>query len=249
MTLFALPLGAGLILGLLALAALWRGRTRLAGGLLAAALLWSWLWATPVPGALVTKAFPNPTTAERLEALPSAQAIVVLAGHVVPAAQDARFDQISRTADRVWHAARLFRAGKAPVVIASGGSVWNVSGERAAAAVMGDFLVELGVPRAAVLTETDSRNTRENAVNTVAIAKRRGIAHVLLVTSPRHMPRAAAAFSKAGVAVTQASFASAPKGRGIRLISLLPNIDALVENTYAIREVMAIVVYRLRGWA
>ena len=34
-----------------------------------------------------------------------------------------------------------------------------------------DFLVEIGAPRSALILETGSRNTRENAVNTAAIFK------------------------------------------------------------------------------
>ena len=249
MTLLVLPLGSAFILASIALVALWRGRSRLAGGFLTAALFWAWLWATPIPNAFLAHWFPNPTIAERVEALPNADAIVVLAGHVVPAIENKRYDQISRTADRVWHAARLYRAAKAPLVIASGGAGWDVPGDRPAAVVMRDFLVELGVPSAAVMLEPESRDTRENAVNTVAIAKRHGIAEVLLVTSPRHMPRAAAAFAKAGMTVTPASHANAPPGWRIRLISLLPSVGALVANTYAVREVLAIWAYRLRGWA
>lgn len=215
-----------------------------------AMLLWSWFWATPIPSALLARWSPNPTTVERVDDLPNADAIVVLAGHVVPAIENVRYDQISRTADRVWHAVRLYRAGKAPLVIASGGpSAWNVSSDRPAAEVMGDFLVELGVPPKAVMLEAESRDTRENAVNTVAIAKRHGVAEVLLVTSPRHMPRAAAAFAKAGVAVTPACYANAPRSGRIRLINMLPSVGALIENTRTIREMIGIWVYRSRGWA
>lgn len=243
-----MPLGTVFLLGLLALAALARNRRRLAGGLLAAALLWLWVWATPFASALFARALPDPTTAQRVEALPSADAIVVLAGHVVQASVRSPYGQISLTADRAWHAARLYRANKAPVVIASGGAVWDVPGKAPAAVVMRDFIVELGVPAAAVVLETESRNTRENAVNTAEIVRRRGITTVLLVTSAQHMPRAAEAFAKAGMSVVPASF-DGVAGRHIQLTSLVPSIEALASNTHLVREVIGLVVYRMRGWA
>ena len=247
--LFVLPVGTTFLLGLVALAALVRGRRRLAAGILAAALLWLWVWGTPFASALFALALPNPTTAQRLASIPSADAIVVLAGHVVPATAARPYGQISRTADRAWHAARLYRANKAPLVITSGGSVWEVPGEQPAAVVMREFLVELGVPAAAVVVEGQSRNTRENAVNTAAIAKRRGVTKVLLVTSPRHMPRAAATFANTGLTITPASFASAAAGGGFQLTSFVPNMESLAGNTHAVREAVALLVYRLRGWA
>lgn len=229
--------------------ALWRKRPRLAGGLLAASLVWLWAWATPFAGALVALALPNPTIAAPLETLPKADAIVVLAGHVVPATATRPYDRIGRTADRAWHAARLYHANKAPLVIASGGSVWDVQGEQPAALVIRDFLVQLGVPAAAVVSEAESRNTRENALNTAAIARQRGVADVLLVTSPRHMPRAAAAFAGVDVAVTQASFGSAASYGKFDLTSFVPSLEALAGNTHAVREALGLLAYRLRGWA
>lgn len=231
------------------MAALVRNRRRLAGGLLAVALLWLWAWTTPFVSALVARTLPDPTAAQRVETLPSADAIVVLAGHVVPAGARSPYGQIGRTADRAWHAARLYRGNKAPLVIASGGAVWDVPGEAPAAVVMRDFIVELGIPPTAVVLETESRNTRENAVNTAAIARQRGITTVLLVTSPRHMPRAAEAFAKTGMAVVPASFDSRAAGRHIQLTSLVPSMEALASNTHLVREAIALAVYRMRDWA
>jgi uncharacterized SAM-binding protein YcdF (DUF218 family) len=41
------------------------------------------------------------------------------------------------------------------------------------AELIADLLIELGVPRSALILKTESRNTRENAINTAAIFKAR----------------------------------------------------------------------------
>jgi vancomycin permeability regulator SanA len=79
---------------------------------------------------------------------------------------------------RVEHAARLFRDGAAPVVIASGGKVWFGVSE---ADAFGAVLIDLGVP--------------------AELSHERGFRKVGIVTSDWHMPRALAAFARFGIAV------------------------------------------------
>jgi uncharacterized SAM-binding protein YcdF (DUF218 family) len=70
-----------------------------------------------------------------------------------------------------------------------------------ASQLIGDLLVELGAPRSALILETESRNTWENAVNTAAIFE--SMAGEMASSSPRgHLPRALAAFQKVGISVT-----------------------------------------------
>ena len=84
---------------------------------------------------------------------------------------------------RILRARRVYRAGKAPLIVISAGPVPE-------AQLIADLLIELGAPRSALILETESRNTRENAVNTAAIFKEHVWRTGLLVTSGAHMPRA-----------------------------------------------------------
>lgn len=247
-TSLALPLGTVLILGVAALLALVRKRHRLGGALLAVAVLWLWMCSTPVASfflAPLIGQFPP----QRVEELPSVDAIVVLGGAVMPAADSRPFTHIHTTADRAWHAARLFHAGKAPIIVASGGTVWPVSDPTSAAACMRELLEGLGVPTEAIVLEEESRNTRQNATHTVRVATERGIGDVLLVTSPWHMPRAVATFRAAGLPVVPApsALARGPFGGGLQ--AFVPSATALATNTKAMRELLAQIVYRWRGWA
>ena len=74
------PLGTALALGLLALAlALWRWR-RLSWLLAAIALLWLWVWSTPAASLWLRAGLESRYPPLALQAVPSAQAIVVLGG-------------------------------------------------------------------------------------------------------------------------------------------------------------------------
>jgi uncharacterized SAM-binding protein YcdF (DUF218 family) len=90
----------------------------------------------------------------------------------------------------VWQAAALYRAGKAPWVVISGGNQPDTEGEQPEGDAIAEMLVVLGVPAQAIRRETTSRNTRENAANVRGVLREIGARRVLLVTSALHMPRA-----------------------------------------------------------
>ncbi|GEP58261.1 YdcF family protein [Reyranella soli] len=117
-------------------------------------------------------------------------AIVVLGGGVTPAAPPFLMDpDLADAADRVWYAARLYHRGIARRVIVSGGSLLAGNSEPAKteAEAMRRFLVDLGVPSEAIVSEGNSMNTLENIRN---VRQMVGEARVALVTSAFHMPRA-----------------------------------------------------------
>jgi lysophospholipase L1-like esterase len=96
---------------------------------------------------------------------------------------------------------------------------------------------ELGVPAEARLTEEVSHSTHENAEFSAPILRRLGARRILVVSDRLHMPRAAGAFAAAGFAVERASvpvFASHPD-----------NVSMLY---YGLREYVALLYYRERGW-
>ena len=181
-----------------------------------------------------------PVTA--IERIPQAQAIVVLGGSYHLASN------ISNPSDRLTYAVQLYRAGKAPIVMCSGGQ--RSPGTEVEAEVMNRLLHEWGVPSEAILTEEQSRNTRGNAVFSNLVLQAKGIRRILLVTTVIHMPRAAAAFRKVGFEVTPAPIDVRPgldSGRGLLLRLPGANHDQWSDGFW--KEWIALLVYRLRGWA
>jgi uncharacterized SAM-binding protein YcdF (DUF218 family) len=110
-------------------------------------------------------------------------------------------------------------------------------------------LVELGVPRSALILDTKSRNTRENAVNTAAIFKVRGWRSGILVTSAAHMPRALAAFQRVGLSVVPATTGVRAGPTEFDGLDLQMSNEARRRTTEAIKEILGLLVYRLLGWA
>jgi uncharacterized SAM-binding protein YcdF (DUF218 family) len=241
------PLGLSLVLlawGLLLLVA---GRRTGAGLVVCLALAWLYAWSTPVVSHAVRASLEGAFANDPAEALPSADAIVLLGGGVDPMPPDWPYADLNDGADRVWHAARAYHAGRAPVVVVSGGRVAGREDRVSEAEAMRDLLVDLGVPADAIVLEDRSRTTRENAVFVAEELQRLGAGDVLLVTSALHMRRALASFAGLGLNPQPAAtdFSEPPVDEIPRW---LPDAKALAGSTAALREYLGLWVYRWRGW-
>lgn len=244
------PLGSGGALILVGTLALVMRRRALGAWLSFAGLLWIWLWALPAVSDWIGWSLEGRYAPQALESVPSADAILVLGGAVRGTAPPRLFPDLNASADRVWHGARLYHAGKASLVILSGGHLPWSTAEGPEAHAMLQFLIDLGVPEDRVLLETRSGTTRENALETAGLLEARGIERVLLVTSAEHMRRAEATFRAAGVSVVPAptdyEVLAAPERT---LLDYLPDAQSLAASSEALREYLGLWVYRWRGWA
>jgi uncharacterized SAM-binding protein YcdF (DUF218 family) len=186
--------------------------------------------------------------------LPPAQAIVVLGGGwSTVAGMDFKTAEEIRPQNRLVEAMRLYQAGKAPLIVLSGGKVpAYMGGSSTRTQVDGgvDTLRRWHVADAAILTESSSETTRQNAVNTSDLLRIHGIHRILLVTSAIHMPRARAAFRKVGLDAIEAPAPAEPHQRRAGLwFRLLADPGALDRSTLALKEWTGLWSYRLRGWA
>lgn len=207
-----------------------------------------WVPATPVfsdwiRGTLESRYSPAPVARA-----PQADAIVTLGGSVGAPTPPRVYPDLTGAADRVWHAARLYRAGKAPIVIASGGTLPWKNQQFLEAPAMQRLLASWGVPSDSILLESRSANTYENAQNTAALAAEHGIEQVLLVTSALHMRRALATFRSTDLRVHPEAIDYQVVNDERTLIDGAPSAGALAASTAAIREYVGYVVYRWRGW-
>ena len=245
----AYPLGLSLMACLLALPFLARGRTRAGLGLILAAVGWLWFWSLPVvsDGLRLTleQRFHNADVAD----LPRADAVVVLGGAMDAGPPGYPYPNLGPAADRVWHAARLYHAGKAGRLILSGGGVEWRGDWIAEAEGMRRLLSDLGVPESALIIENRSRSTRENALFSAELMHRLGLERVLLVTSALHMARALATFRAVGVAAIPAPTDFEVMPEPSHLLRWLPDAAALADSTRAIKEYLGLWMYRRRGWA
>jgi len=218
---------------------------RLVGVLASLALAWLWLWSTPAASTAFCAYLESQHPDVRVTLLPTAAAAVVLGGSVMPPESAAQSVDLSSAADRVWHAARLYKAGKAPLILLSGGSDPEVS-TMSEAQAMQVFLRDLGVPDQAILLEQESRNTHENAVNSARLLHEHGINRILLVTSALHMERALMEFRAQGLEVIPAVTdreAGTPPPIPWRY---LPDADSLSASARAFKELLGQWVVRMR---
>jgi uncharacterized SAM-binding protein YcdF (DUF218 family) len=230
------PLGTALLVWALAGALSLIGLKRSARVLAVLAFAWLWCWSTPLAshwlrGQLEALYPPLPLTQ-----VPTAQALVVLGGTMDPPDAMRPWPNLEAAADRVWHASRLYAAGKAPVVLLSGGSDMT-SALYAESWGMRQFMLDLGVPTAALITEERSRNTRENAEMSAKLLRERGIQKVLLVTSALHMRRAVHLFEQQGLLVHPVATdheVGSPNAR----MNWLPDASALDGSGRAFKEVV-----------
>lgn len=248
------PLGIALLATFAGLAALGWQRRRAAFWLLGFSAAWLWVWSMPLLSTTMDHALAGPFPPQPATALPNADAIVLLGGGITPTRPGNPYPNLDGAADRIWHAARLYHAGKAPVIVAAAGSVWGDGAwgkpdSQTGAEAMRTALVAWNVPRAAVITEEQSRSTRENAVHTARLAAHHGFEDLLLVTSAWHMRRAAAAFRRVGLKATPAPCDHGGEASVPGVLLLLPNASALAGSSRFLREQLGWLAYRLRGWA
>ena len=234
----------------MALVAVARGFRAISFGILSTVLIALWIASTPVFANWLygTLEFEYPAVA--IDSLPSADAAILLGGVLAPPLPPRVTFDLSDLSDRIVEALGLYRAGKVNHILISGGNLPWQADLPAEAELIAGFLSELGVPRDAMVLEDKSRNTRENAVNSVELFKASGWKTGLLVTSAAHMPRALATFRKAGLNVV-------PATADVRvrfplydsLLDFLPDADALARTTAGMKEIIGLQFYRLRGWA
>ncbi len=239
------PLGLCLLLLAATLVATALGRRRLAllGGSAAAAVLW--LAATPWCAASLAHSLQRGYEEVPTQEVPEADAILVIGGIMGPA-RTLEGSNLSGAVDRLLHAKRLFQAGRAPLVIVAGGAG---DGWLPEADLMAGLLLEWGVPGSAILRETRSRNTRQNALEVAPLLAQQGLGRVLLVTSAIHMRRAQETFRAAGIKVLPAptDFFGAPTEPS--LLEWFPDAGALELTSRCLKEYLGLGVYRWRGWA
>ncbi len=166
---------------------------------------------------------------------------------------DARIDkpQFMRGADRILQALPLLQSGQVKKIIITGGSGSILHPEDKEADVLKRYLLRLGIPDSCIISENQSRNTRENALLTKNILDSLSVKDsVLFITSAFHLRRAIGCFEKAGL--TKLVPFPTDRYSGARKYELdymfLPNPDALEQWQLLLHEITGYLVYKIRGF-
>ena len=228
---FLLPMLSGILLF----------RHKLARWLLAVSFALLWLASTPYVaegGLRLLEARTAP-----LGAHPSAaSAIVILGGgSYFHAPEYAYQDTVSPTTlVRLRYGAKLQRETRLPILVTGGNPVGNTVSEaqQMRASLEQDFQVPVH------WTEDTSDNTGENARNSFQALH--GIKRIYLVTHAWHMPRAAAAFRRAGFEVIEAPTAFTTRYQ-TDLLSFLPRAESLRDSKIFIHEMIGLLWYQAKS--
>lgn len=170
-------------------------------------------------------------------------AIVVLGGGVEGfaaeyGAANLEYASLERLRYGIW----LGRQTGLPVAF-SGGVGWAQVASDAEAYIASRIAAD-EFKRPLVWAEGRSRDTHENAVNSVALLKRSGVQHIVLVTHAWHMPRALRAFTaataQAAGKATPISIEVAPIGQtsdhDVPVLHWLPSRNGTVQVRQILRE-------------
>ena len=232
-----------LLVALLGLASTLVGWRRLGLGALTIALVAMLCIATlPVGAAMLGSLearFPEPRIDGPIDG------IVVLGGALNPEAYFAHPGSgLNSAAARIIEAARLAKVYPTARIVYSGGPRPSEAPDVNEGEAARNLLVALGVDRARVTLELESRNTYENAREAARLVEPRPGARWLLVTSAFHMPRAVACFRAVGFPVTAFPVDFKYRQRekiGFDFASGLADLDL------AAHEWVGLVAYRLLG--
>ena len=209
------------------------------------AFTWLYLFSTALVADFLMGSLERDFRPRAMSVLAPEDAIVVLGGATRGDTHLSTFPDLNEHADRLVYAAALYHAGKAPVIVLSGGAQ---PGARPEAQLMKEILAVMGVPSRSIILERSSRNTYDNALYSAAILENKNIKRILLVTSAYHMRRAQAVFVKQGFVVVPAPTDYQRLVVDPVLPRWIPSVGDLKNSSTAIKEYIGYWVYRWRGW-
>jgi len=243
-SLLVYPLSLSLLLCVVGLA-ISRVWPRISFSIVLVAVGWLYLCSTALFANFLTGTLEGEFAPRAMSVVEEADAIVLLGGAMRGDTYLGALPDLNHHADRLVHAVALYKAGKAPVILVTGG---GVEGARTEAQQMRDLLGVMGVPAEDILLERASRNTHDNAVNSAQLLRAKGMKRILLVTSAYHMRRSLALFAVQGLDVTPAPTDYQRLMTPSLLPSWLPAVSNLYQSTEALHEMVGYWVYRRQGW-
>ena len=228
---------------------------------------------TAVGGLVVLYVFSNGLVAEQLarslerrvmppDPLPHADGVIVLGGGISPRAFPRQTAEVHDAGDRLLYGAHLIRGGLADWMVCAGGGGELSYIEQTEAEAMQEMLGWMGVADDQITLDTKSRNTRENAAESLPLAIERGATRVFLVTSASHMPRSLGIYQKQAAQLGIEGLEIIPAPCDYTFIdpekypplfyrvamNLLPTAGSLRISTQILHEYYGMVYYWLRGW-
>ncbi|PJA09039.1 MAG: hypothetical protein COX70_02545 [Flavobacteriales bacterium CG_4_10_14_0_2_um_filter_32_8] len=176
--------------------------------------------------------------------------VAIVLGGFVTDDPNQELEGFHSSSDRLFHALKLYKTGIAKKIMIVSGSGVITNQEEKEALVIKNYLLKIGIPKADLLVESESKNTHENAVNTALILNEKYIdGKYILVTSGFHMPRAKKCFEKAGLSITPFSVDQQAGERKFLIDHLfIPDTYALLKWEILLHEWTGFIAYKMAGY-
>jgi uncharacterized SAM-binding protein YcdF (DUF218 family) len=240
----AIVLPCGLTILLLILSVTLRKRA-----LSVAALMLLWLSSMSLVSDPLMRAAEGWAVGRPTATAPNAAAIVVLSGMLHPAPSPAGRDEWADGVDRFEAGLALAKAGKAPLLVFTGGWLPWHAGARPEGEVLRERAIERGVEAGRIVVTGSVRNTEEEARAVAALLRGHdgtgSQPSIVLVTSAFHMRRAGLLFTRAGLSVTPFPVDFQTSDSPFSFMKVLPGADSLQNTERAVREFYGYLYYRL----
>ncbi len=152
--------------------------------------------------------------------------------------------------DRLMQTLDLYHAKRIKNILITGGAGSIIESESKESKYLYNYLIDIGIPSEDLLIESESKNTRENAVFTAQLlGKQKDTCSFLLITSASHLRRASACFQKVGFQFdTYATNRIAGKRKYIFDHMFLPNAGVIATWELLIKEWVGYATYKIMGY-
>jgi uncharacterized SAM-binding protein YcdF (DUF218 family) len=166
---------------------------------------------------------------------------------------DEQFDRIefNNSADRILMPLKLYNQGKLDKILLSGGSGELIGRGHPYSDLIKQFLIDSGIPEDDIISESESRNTRENAEMTKKVLEQLDLTDkkLLLITSAAHMKRSKACFNQTGLVVNEFSVdRESSDPRYDFAFWVVPNVEILSKWNKLNHEVIGYLAYWAAGY-
>jgi uncharacterized SAM-binding protein YcdF (DUF218 family) len=158
--------------------------------------------------------------------------------------------QLNGAGDRIWQTLQLYKQKKVNKIFITGGSGKLLHQDITEADKVKTFLLTLQIPEKDIIVDALSRNTHENAENTMQwIKKHRPGASCILITSAAHIRRACGCFKKYDPSIVSypVNLLSEPRKYDFDVL-IVPNSQSLYEWDLLLKEMVGYYIYKFIGY-
>ena len=176
---------------------------------------------------------------------------IVLGGMI---SYDSQLDrlQFSKGVDRLLQAVQLYEDGNIKKILITSGSGSITYPELKESPLIKKYLQTIHIPEEDIIIESESKNTRENALFTAPILNKVAPnGRYILITSAFHMRRSLGCFNKVGIKATPFStdrYSGGPRRWALDFL-FIPNPETFAASNVLIHEMIGYWVYKIMHYA